>query len=296
MADIDVNLEWLTKGIKDVEHSSAMAQHTVHTMFENLYKTLKQKEEEFIREIQQKCMNQLDYMEYEKYRLIETKKYQSELFHNSVCEEDFQSSIIVNNTDLNENETLCNITQNDITCNLLGFRALHLSISSCHIGHQHINFTPCETKMRELDRYLEHLGKVSWEFDLKINLDRDLGKLEEYPCGIEIKGIIKENFEHTLAAPTGNCIFLYLYLSASNFCGLSYCFISFVILNFMNKICLYTHILYIIFLKRFLFIASDNRKVCSRFLYYIIYYLLIDISIHTLTKIIFVPMTRCVIF
>lgn len=199
MANIDVNLEWISKGIKDIKHSSAIAQHRVHTMFENIYKTLRQKEEEFIEEIQKKCLDHIGYMEYEKYRLIDIKRYQNDVFTA------YDSKTI--NTDEDSKSTTASI-EKDSEANYAtqDSEALNLSIASCHIGHQHIEFIPCEHKVKELKSHMENLGKISWEFDVKINVDRSLFELGEYPSGIEIKGT-----NHELAAPTGNMLKFYLW-------------------------------------------------------------------------------------
>ena len=207
-ADVDINIEILNKGVKDIEHSSAMSQHEVDTMFENIQKSLKKKQEAFIAEIRRKSRRQISLLEFEKFRLIETKKFQNEQLMNA--------SFTINEEMLdpfrpfNTNNSINTSTPPSPTSMLSGHRhnpsnssEPRLALLACHIGQQHIDFTPSDGALMRLEEQMEVLGKITCDFDLKVKLDRNLLALAEFPFGMKIGGADKECLDWTPIQPKG---------------------------------------------------------------------------------------------
>lgn len=214
-ADLDINLESLNKGVKDIEHSSAMSQHEVNSMFENIYKLLKKKQDAFLDDIKRKGKKQVSLLEFEKFRLIETKKYQNEQLNDSTFyEEDvnviFQSfgNESINNT----NPPSPNSSMFSRTRNTASTASDHrLSLMSCHIGQQQLEFQANQGAVRKLEEHLDELGRVVCDFDLKIKLDRNLLALSDYPFGMKIGGEENHSFEWQANQPKGKNISLTKY-------------------------------------------------------------------------------------
>ena len=55
----------------------------VHTLFANISKSVKEKEEEILSEIDRSCCRHIRYMEFEKYRLIQMKRNRNGSFLSS---------------------------------------------------------------------------------------------------------------------------------------------------------------------------------------------------------------------
>ena len=215
-ADLDINLEGLNKGVKDIEHSSAMAQHEVNTMFENIQRFLKKRQDNFIQDIRRKSRRQISLLEFEKFRLVETKKYQSEQLMGdtitSFYDEEFLEPFnrvngISINTSTPPSPTSFHSNRNQ---QMRGSTSSEprLTLLACHIGQQHIEFSQSEEGRKRLEEQLEKLGKVTCDFDLKVKLDRNLLALDEFPFGMKIGGEINEDtMEWQPNQPKGQLLF-----------------------------------------------------------------------------------------
>lgn len=202
-ADLDINLESLNKGVKDIEHSSAMAQHEVNLMFENIQRLLKKRQDKLINDIRKKSRRQISVLEFEKFRLVETKKYQSEQLNES-----YQQPITTSyedeiaqpfNTDPYRH-SINTSTPPSVTSFQSNLRHASsnsnepmLTLSACHIGQQHIEFLPSEEARKHIGEQLDKLGKVTCDFDLKVKLERNLLALDEFPFGMKIGGKVTDD-------------------------------------------------------------------------------------------------------
>jgi len=207
-ADLDINLESLNKGVKDIEHSSAMAQHEVNTMFENIQKSLKKKQESFIASIRRKSRRQISLLEFEKFRLVEVKRFQSEqLMGDSVAtfyDEEFLEPF-------NNDGSINTSTPPSPTSFMSRSRGVptstssepRLSLLACHIGQQQVEFTPSNDALMKMEEQMGMLGKVTCDFDLKVKLDRNLLSLDEYPFGMKIGGSDRESLQWEPSQPKG---------------------------------------------------------------------------------------------
>lgn len=209
-ADVDINIEILNKGVKDIEHSSAMSQHEVNTMFEKIQKTLKKKQEAFISEIRRKSRRQINLLEFEKFRLIKTKKYQNEKLMNVSMS--YDEDLLDPFRPFNTKNSINTSTPPSPTSILSGHRhnpstssEPRLDLLACHIGQQHIDFTPSDGALMRLEEQMEVLGKITCDFDLKVKLDRNLLALDEFPFGLKIGGADKESLDWVPNQPKGLC-------------------------------------------------------------------------------------------
>ncbi|XP_066919906.1 uncharacterized protein [Clytia hemisphaerica] len=205
-ADLDINLESLNKGVKDIEHSSAMAQHEVNTMFEAIQKSLKKKQDSFIQDIRRKSRRQISLLEFEKFRLIETKKFQNEQlmgdssFYEEEIIEPFNRGQSINTS---TPPSPVSFRSRNHHYNSSTSSEPRLALLACHIGQQHIEFNETEGGLTRLEEQVEKLGKVTCDFDLKVKLDRNLLTLDEFPFGMKVGG--NDSFEWQPSQPKGLC-------------------------------------------------------------------------------------------
>ena len=199
-ADLDINIESLNKGVKDIEHSSAMAQHEVNLMFENIQRLLKKRQDNIIHNIRKKSRQQISLLEFQKFRLVEVKKCQSEqqLEASQQTTMSFEDEL---SEPFNTNPNLHSINTSTPP-SITSFHSNHpnsnsnepmLTLSACHIGQQQIEFLPSEGARKNIAEQLEKIGKVVCDFDLKVKLDRNLLALDEFPFGMKIGGKVADD-------------------------------------------------------------------------------------------------------
>lgn len=202
-ANIDINLESLNKGVKDIEHSSALSQHAVNSMFEDIYKKLRLRQDEIISEIKRKSQRQISNLQYEKFRLIETKKLQMDQFcDSSFYEEDILEPLRANksmtsSTPPSPNSSFSRQPNDTLT------HENHMSLLSCHIGQQHLEFNQHDATLSKLMENLNNVGCISCDFDLKVKLDRNLLAVGDYPFGLKIGGKEEDGFDWLASSPKG---------------------------------------------------------------------------------------------
>jgi len=177
--NLDITLQRLNEALKDIKHSSAISMRTVNEYFDGISAKLKREQQRLMDEISLRCRRQSDIIEFEKYRLIETKKsLHDSLIQSASIDIDELSKPFVGEDDTISTMDSISSDGNRKQCNA--------AILECHVGQQLIDFNPDKDVLVSLENHFSAIGQIVCDFDMTVNLRRDFSLIDDYPYGIAI--------------------------------------------------------------------------------------------------------------